>query len=107
MIRHFLFSMAMAGPVIPALAAATAPVQVLPKVHVVATPIVGETTVSPFGFQTTTIGPAQVAALNAGDLAAALRRTPGASIARYNPVGAFGGGEGGAVFLRGLGSSRP
>jgi outer membrane cobalamin receptor len=82
-------------------------VQVLPPVDVVASPIVGESTVNAFGFQTTTIGSDQITALNAQDLASALRRTPGAAIARYNPVGAFGGAEGGAVFLRGLGSSRP
>ena len=28
-------------------------------------------------------------------------------ISRYNPVGAFGGGDGGAFFIRGHGSSRP
>lgn len=83
------------------------PVQVLPSVDVVASPIVGESTVKAFGFQTTTMGVDQITALNAQDRASALRRTPGAAIARNNPVGAFGGGEGGAVFLRGLGSSRP
>lgn len=86
---------------------AESPVQMLPAVDVVAPPIVGESTVNAFGFQTTTIGADQIEALNAQDLASALRRTPGAAIARYNPVGAFGGAEGGAVFLRGLGSSRP
>ncbi len=79
----------------------------LPPVDVVAAPIVEETTTGRFGYQTTVVGREQIADLNAGDLAAALRRTPGVAIARYNTVGAFGGGEGGAVFVRGLGSSRP
>src|SRR5690606_20737718 len=39
--------------------------------------------------------------------ASALRRTPGVAITRYNAVGSFGGGEGGSVLIRGLGSSRP
>jgi outer membrane cobalamin receptor len=88
-------------------AAAAPAAHVLPPVDVVAPPIVGESSVNPFGYQTTQIGPEQIRALNAQDLASALRRTPGATITRYNPVGAFGGGEGGAVFLRGMGSSRP
>lgn len=44
---------------------------------------------------------------NALDLGAALRRTPGVQISRYNPVGAFGGDQGGAVYIRGMGASRP
>lgn len=88
------------------LPAATAPI-VLPPVDVVAAPVVADTTVDAFAFQTTQVGREQVAALNAPDLSAALRRTPGVTITRYNAVGSFGGGEGGAVFLRGLGSSRP
>ena len=49
----------------------------------------------------------QIEDLNAIDAAAALRRTPGVSISRFNPVGSFGGEEGGAVYIRGMGSSRP
>ncbi|MDO8538903.1 MAG: TonB-dependent receptor [Opitutaceae bacterium] len=98
---------AFSAPTLRAASAAAPTTQVLPAVDVVATPIVADTTVNPFGFQTTIIGREQIEALNAADVAAALRRTPGVTIARYNPVGSFGGGEGGAVFLRGLGSSRP
>lgn len=46
-------------------------------------------------------------ALNAGDLTDALRRVPGVTVSRYNPVGAFGGSDGGGVFIRGHGSGRP
>ncbi len=88
-------------------AVAAVPPAQLPSFEVIAAPIVGDTTVDRFGRQTTSIGPEQLAALNAADLASALRRTPGVTITRYNAVGAFGGGEGGAVLLRGLGSSRP
>jgi outer membrane cobalamin receptor len=100
--RAAILLLALAGP---ALAQSTT--QLLPAVDVVASPIVGGTTLSAFGYQTTAVGAEQIAALNAPDLAAALRRTPGLAIARYNVVGSFGGTEGGAVFVRGLGSSRP
>lgn len=79
----------------------------LEKVEVVASPIVDGTKVDDFAQQVTTVGPEQIDALDAQDLASALRRTPGVTITRYNEVGAFGGGEGGAILLRGLGSSRP
>ena len=32
---------------------------------------------------------------------------PGVVISRYNPVGSYGGGDGGAVFVRGQGAGRP
>jgi len=41
------------------------------------------------------------------DLPSALRRVPGVMISRHNLVGSYGGGEGGAVYIRGMGSSRP
>lgn len=49
----------------------------------------------------------QIEDLNAQDLPSALRRTPGVVISRHNPVGSFGGGEGGSIFIRGMGASRP
>lgn len=60
-----------------------------------------------FGALRTVVSDAQVRNLNAVDLASALRRTPGVTISRFNPVGAFGGTEGGAVYIRGIGASRP
>jgi iron complex outermembrane receptor protein len=80
---------------------------VLDKVEVVAPPVVNATTIDAFASQTTAVGANQIEALNAQDLPSALRRTPGVTIARFNAVGSFGGAEGGSVFLRGLGSSRP
>lgn len=82
------------------------PVQ-LDRVEVSASPIMEGSRVDARANRTTVIGADQIEALNAQDLASALRRTPGVTITRYNAVGAFGGGEGGAVLIRGLGSSRP
>jgi iron complex outermembrane receptor protein len=79
----------------------------LEKVEVVATPVASQPTLDGFAVSTTHIGGDQLDDLKALDLASALRRTPGVSISRFNQVGAFGGTEGGAIFLRGLGSSRP
>lgn len=105
--KSIVLPLALATSVLATFAASGAHTQVLPQVDVVARPLVEETALNRFSAQTTTVGREQIDHLNAGDTPAALRRTPGVSIARYNPVGNFGGGEGGAVFLRGLGSSRP
>ena len=86
--------------------AQTEPVE-LEQVEVVTTPIVDETRVDRLADQTSLIGREQIEALNAQDLTSALRRTPGVTISRYNAVGSFGGGAGGSVLIRGLGSSRP
>jgi outer membrane cobalamin receptor len=59
------------------------------------------------GSQVTVVTEQQIIDLNAQDLTSALRRVPGVIISRHNPIGSFGGGEGGAVFIRGQGSSRP
>ena len=60
-----------------------------------------------FGSYSTEVGESQLRDLNALDLSAALRRTPGVAVSRFNPVGSFGGDEGGSVYVRGLGASRP
>ncbi|MFZ9681711.1 MAG: TonB-dependent receptor [Cephaloticoccus sp.] len=88
-------------------AAALAQTVQLEPVEVLAMPIVADTSIDDWAGRTTTVGRDQIDALNAQDLASALRRTPGVAITRYNPVGSFGGGEGGAILIRGLGSSRP
>jgi len=80
---------------------------VLEKVVVLASPVVAETSIDSYAGRKTVVGQDQLDALDAQDLASALRRTPGVSITRYNAVGAFGGGEGGMILVRGLGSSRP
>jgi iron complex outermembrane receptor protein len=73
----------------------------------VVSPVIDATAQDAFASTTTVVSAAQIAQLNAVDLAAALRRTPGVTISRFNPVGAFGGEAGGAVVVRGLGTSRP
>jgi iron complex outermembrane receptor protein len=79
----------------------------LDPVEIVAPPIVESIELDRYGSAATIVSDRQIEDLNAYDLANALRRTPGVSISRYNPVGSFGGAEGGAVFIRGRGQSRP
>ena len=86
---------------------ARAQTAVLPTVTVTGQPIVEEVDIDGFSSNTAIITEAQLRDQNAVDLASALRRTPGVQVSRYNPVGAFGGDQGGAVFIRGLGVSRP
>ncbi len=77
------------------------------RLEVIGHPIIEGNHFDVFGGETTVVTDQQIDDLNANDLPTALRRTPGVTISRFNPVGAFGGGEGGAVFIRGLGASRP
>lgn len=79
----------------------------LEDMTVVARPIIEANEVDRYAGQKTTVTEAQINDLNAQDLGTALRRTPGVNISRYNPIGSFGGATGGAVFIRGFGSSRP
>ncbi len=77
------------------------------EVRVVASPIIEGNELDRYASQKTTVSKEQVADLNAQDLASALRKTPGVNISRYNPIGSFGGAEGGGIFIRGQGSSQP
>ena len=79
----------------------------LKEVTVTASPIIEGNEIDRYASQQTLVSESQLRDLNAQDLGTALRQTPGVNISRYNPVGSFGGGEGGAVFIRGMGSSRP
>ncbi|MFW5488794.1 MAG: TonB-dependent receptor [Desulfovibrio sp.] len=79
----------------------------LPEVTVVANPIIDGNKLDRYAATTTVVSKDQIEDLNAVDLPQALVRVPGVTITRYNHVGSFGGGEGGAVFIRGMGSSRP
>ena len=82
-------------------------IEELKEIEIIATPIVEGTEIDNFANEKTVVTDRQIRALNAYDLSSALRTSPGVTITRYNVVGSFGGSEGGAVFLRGLGSSRP
>lgn len=77
------------------------------RMEVVASPVIEGNEVDRYGNQTTTVTRRQIADLDAQDPQSALRRVPGVVISRHNPIGSFGGGEGGAIYLRGKGSSRP
>lgn len=90
----------MAGdaPVVPAVAA---------KVAVTARPVLEEVRREALAGAVTSVGARQIEDLHAGDPAAALRRVPGLVVSRYNVVGSYGGGDGGGVFVRGMGTGRP
>ena len=79
----------------------------LEPVEVVASPIIEGNLITEYGSQVTTVGEKQVESLNAQDLPSALRRVPGVNISRYNLVGSYGGAQGGAVYIRGMGAERP
>ena len=88
---------------IPSLAATPAD----ETITIVASPVIEANRVDNQGSLSTVVTETQIRDLNAVDLPAALRRTPGVTISRFNPVGSFGGDEGGSVNIRGLGASRP
>jgi iron complex outermembrane receptor protein len=77
------------------------------EVQVVASPIIQGNQLDRYASQKTEVSEEQISDLNAQNLQGALRMTPGVNITQYNPVGSFGGANGGAVFIRGQGSSRP
>ena len=81
--------------------------QNLPNVIVTAKPDVAEIEIDKFSSVSAVITDDTIRDLHAADLASALRNTPGTQISRYNPVGSFGGDEGGSIFIRGMGLSRP
>lgn len=79
----------------------------LETTEVVSSPIIEENRLDAFSDVSAVVTEAQIRDQNAVDLSSALRRTPGLQISRFNPVGAFGGNEGGGVYIRGMGQSRP
>ena len=79
----------------------------LPEIVVVAPPIIDGNAVDRYAGEKTVVTEEQISDLNAHDISSALRMSPGVNITRYNPVGSFGGATGGALFIRGMGSSRP
>ncbi len=79
----------------------------LEPMSVVANPVIKENRIDSYSNISAIVTEDQIRDQNALDLASALRRTPGVQITRFNPVGAFGGNEGGGVFVRGMGTSRP
>lgn len=102
-VRRFAFAVLAAAFVLPSPGLA----QEMEEIVVVANPIIEGNQVDSFGASSTVVTREQMDDLNAVDLGTALRRTPGVTISRYNPIGSFGGAEGGGIFIRGMGSSRP
>ena len=82
------------------------PIYALEPVDLQAIPLLEEVSLSN-GTLVNTVGKEQLRTLGASDLAGALRRVPGVTVSRFNSVGAYGGGDGGGVFIRGHGSGRP
>jgi len=78
----------------------------LEEVRVVATPIIEGNWINDYATRITTVTDKQIEDLNAMDFPSALRRVPGVTISRYNLVGNYGGGQGGTIFIRGMGSER-
>jgi len=68
---------------------------------------VESTQISPYGDSVIRVGGGHIDLQNAQDLATALSRVPGITMTRHNLIGAFGGGDGGAIYIRGHGSGRP
>jgi iron complex outermembrane receptor protein len=79
----------------------------LPSISVIASPIIESNKVDDYSGFTTRVSDDQIKDLGALDLAASLRMTPGVQISRYNEVGSYSGDQGGNVYIRGLGASRP
>lgn len=79
----------------------------LPDIIVTGSPIIESNNVDEFSGFTTRVTESQIKDLGALDLAAALRMAPGVQISRYNEVGSYSGDQGGNVYIRGLGASRP
>ena len=77
------------------------------EVRVVASAVIEKNALSSFAEQTTVVSDDQIEGLGAQDLPSALRRSPGVTISRHNIIGSYGGADGGAVYIRGMGSTRP
>lgn len=82
-------------------------VPAFPAVVVTGSPIIESNNLDTFSGFSTRVTDSQIKDLGALDLAAALRMTPGVQISRYNEVGSYSGDQGGNVYIRGLGASRP
>ncbi|MCX7887448.1 MAG: TonB-dependent receptor plug domain-containing protein [Verrucomicrobiae bacterium] len=106
-IRHTILSAVIFSVLAVAAPTETNRTQRLPEVVVTSTPLIEENRLTPLAGQVTTVTKEQIKELNAQDMPSALRRTPGVVISRHNPIGSFGGADGGTVFIRGMGASRP
>lgn len=84
-----------------------APVKQLAPVVVTGSPIIESNHIDAFSSFSTQLTESQIKDLSALDLTSALRMTPGVQISRYDDVGSYNGNQGGAIYIRGMGVSRP
>ena len=101
-----------AGSLLAALSVSAEPAETnsvteLPPVKVVASPVTHEEWIQEGGSELVLLSPAQLGVLNAQDVQTAIRQVLGVTISRYAPIGSYGGGQGGSVYLRGAGTARP
>ena len=81
--------------------------EVLPAITVTAPAIIQGNEVDAYAAPAAVVTHQQIADLNAMDFGSTLRTVPGVTTSRRNIVGSYGGSYGGAVFIRGMGLSRP
>lgn len=79
----------------------------LPSVSVTANPIVDSNQINAFSTLTTKVTEKQIRDLGALSLPDALKMTPGVQVSLYDAVGNYSGNQGGSVYIRGMGTSRP
>lgn len=77
------------------------------RIVITASPITQFEQTAKDGANSAVIGRDQLGRLSATDLPTALRQVPGMTVSRYSPVGAYGGAQGGSVYVRGAGTARP
>ncbi|MBU4366830.1 MAG: Plug domain-containing protein, partial [Verrucomicrobia bacterium] len=77
------------------------------EILVTASPITAYETVREDGGSVSVVGRKQIERLDARELSTALRSVPGVTISRLDPLGAYGGAEGGSIYIRGEGAGRP
>lgn len=98
-----LSSIVMTGPAI----AEEPQADTMPTVTVTASPIIESNNVDQFSALQTKVTEAQIEDMGALDLPDALRMTPGVQISLDDAVGNYSGNQGGSVYIRGMGTSRP
>jgi iron complex outermembrane receptor protein len=106
--KHAYTQVALAAMMVAAGALAqTAEVKQLPTVVITGSPIIESNNIDAFSSFSTKVTESQIKDLSALDLTSALRMTPGVQISRYDEVGSYNGNQGGAIYIRGMGASRP
>ena len=77
------------------------------EILVTASPITAYETVGKNGGSVSVVGRQQIEREDARELSTALRSVPGVTVSRFDPLGAYGGADGGAIYIRGEGVGRP